>query len=248
MCIAQDRSTTNKPKAVSLHSPAKAMGMSLSSLLLPGSTHKSLAKLLPEGSIIVSGTPGSRARRDSNKEAAAAEAHPDPDCDATHTTVATRESYDDTATTATSISDPGEREDGASFDASALDSLSFDDVPTGGLILLPRTSRCWFGRQPDESASGISGNGAGSAPTTPPRHPHPVIDLHVDCPKPPPAPSTGSGGDWNGEEDMMYVTPKAAGVGGGSFPATPPTPKHCRVVVFFDAESPLPESLMVPEF
>jgi hypothetical protein len=221
----------------------------MGSVLLSGVLPKALAKELPGDSIVSSAAPGIDCR--DGKEAA--KVHHDMDCDATHTTIATKESYDDTATTATSISD-GEQEDNHNVDAAALlpdpsllDSLSFDDVPTGGLILLPRTSRCWLGREPNEAASRI--DNAGSDPATPPPHHHPVVDLHVECPNPPPAPSTDDDGAWNGEEDM-YVTPKAAVVGCDSFPSTPPTPKHCqmaRVVVFFDAGSPLPENLMIPE-
>jgi hypothetical protein len=222
MCIAQDRNT--KPKAVALHhSPANKLGLNLSSLLISATgTPKARAKPVPDAgaTFLVSGTP------QDHKKAASLETH-DVDCDATHTTVASRESYEDSV----SSDDGEETETMRTFVLELEGNLSFDAIPTGGLILMPRT-RHWIEPTSDELVDAPS-------PKTPPPH-HVVVDLHVDCSKPE---ASTDGNGW------VYETPKDAVLSGRDEPCTPHTPKHCRHVLgfFLDSESPVPERLLLPD-
>jgi len=127
--------------------------------------------------------------------------------------------------------------------------LFFDQVPTGGLISLPRANQV-------DTRSTTSSPSA----TTPPLSPHaalfgssppleqarllaspissagrPTCDLHVECSKPPTM------------LEASYSTPKASCRGVTTLLTPPPTPKHARLThaIFFDQ---WPEHLMIPRF
>jgi hypothetical protein len=218
MCIAHDRS--RKPRAVTLHhSPIKAR-VSL-------------------GSIILEGLPMSKEAATTNDDL-----HPQ-NCDETHTTVASRESYDE------SVSSEGEGN--TTLSESFDEGLSFDQVPTGGLILLPRNGYRYrdlvMGADQDTIEREVNASVQGcdsSLPLHGGRHRSP-IDLHLECAELTRPYSQASA---NIDSGRSYVTPKAGTVSSRISISPPPTPKHCHLprVIFFDPESPLPSSLMIPDF
>lgn len=217
MCIAQDRN--RKPKAVSLH-------------------HSPIKDRLSLRSIILEGLPVSKAAASKD------DLHP-ASCDETHTTVASKESYEE------SVSSEGEAN--TTLSESFDEGLSFDQVPTGGLILLPRNG-CRYrdlimGADQDTTDAKVNGSlhGCDSRPSLQGRHRAPV-DLHLDCadsttPHHLPASAEIDSG-------RSYATPKAGTATTRGSLSPPPTPKHCHLprVIFFDPESPLPGSLMIPDF
>lgn len=167
-------------------------------------------------------------------------------CDDTHTTVASRESYED------SVSSKGEGNTTLSevFD----EGLSFDQVPTGGLILLPRNGYPYrdlvVGADQDmievEHEVSASSQKCDIGPPLRGRRRAPV-HLHLDCaesttPHPHASAYIDSG--------RSYATPVAGTASTRVSLSPPPTPKHCHLprVIFFDPESPLPARLMIPDF